>query len=197
MRIEFWIDYLCPVTYLTHKNLIDAINELGIKGYELYYRSFQLNDQELNQLKENRSFDDLLTTHKLKLKEFSTTTIHQVAHLAKRNDVSQIFAEKVLNEIFINDHDYITDEKVSKIAKECGLDPENVKTVIETHCYSKQIDSNKINAKNRGIDKVPHIRVNMKHNLIGYQEKEAIKIFLKEILEKQPKTEVCGEYCDY
>lgn len=197
MRIEFWIDYLCPITYLTHKNLIEAINELNLKGYDLFYRSFQLNEDEFNQLGNNETYLDLLKQNNLTIEKFNTTTIHQVAHLAKRKDLAQQFAEEVLNDIHIKNNKKDDNQRVFEIAKNCGIDPTEIKTVIDTQCYTKQIDSNKINAKSRGIELVPHIRVNIKNNLFGYQDKESIKKFLVDILKKQPSTEYCGEYCDY
>jgi len=197
MRIEFWIDYLCPITYLTHKNLIEAINELNLKGYDLFYRSFQLNEDECNQLGNNETYLDLLKQNNLTIEKFNTTTIHQVAHLAKRKDLAQQFAEEVLNDIHIKNNKKDDNQRVFEIAKNCGIDPTEIKTVIDTQCYTKQIDSNKINAKSRGIELVPHIRVNIKNNLFGYQDKESIKKFLVDILKKQPSTEYCGEYCDY
>lgn len=197
MRIEFWIDYLCPITYLTHKNLVDAIDELNLKGYDLFYRSFQLNDDELELMKSNKDYLKVMENNNLTIEKFNTTTIHQVAHLAKRKDLAKEFAEEILKDIHIDDNKNVNNERVFEIAKECGMDPNEIKTVIDTQCYTKQINSNKINAKNRGINLVPHIRVNVKNNLFGYQDKETIKKFLIEILRKQPSTEYCGEYCDY
>lgn len=197
MRIEFWIDYLCPITYLTHKNLVEAIEELNLKEYDLFYRSFQLNDDELELMKSNKDYLKVMKNNNLTIEKFNTITIHQVAHLAKRKDLAKEFAEEILNDIHLDDNKNVNNERIFEIAKECGMEPEDIKTVIDTQCYTKQINSNKINAKNRGINLVPHIRVNIKNNLFGYQDKETIKKFLIEILRKQPNTEYCGEYCDY
>lgn len=197
MRIEFWVDYLCPLTYLTHKNLIEVIKELNLINYELYYRSYQLDEAELKTLFDNQEYKDLLEEHNLKLKNFDTTTIHQVSHLAKRRECAQIFNEQIFEELFVKNKEELSDEIVLRIAESCGMETENIKTVIETKCYTKQIVSNKINAQNRNITYIPHIRVNIKNHLGGYQSKDQIKTFLIEILRKSPKTEYCGEYCDY
>lgn len=197
MRIEFWVDYLCPLTYLTHKNLIEVIKELNLINYELYYRSYQLDKDELNQLFVNEEYKEFLQNKNLKLKKFDTTTIHQVAHLAKRRECAQTFNEQVFEQLFAKNKEELSDETVFEIAKSCGMDDSNIKTVIDTKCYTKQINSNKINAQNRNIKYIPHIRVNIKNNLVGYQTKEEIKEFLIEILRKSPKTEYCGEYCSY
>src|SRR5690554_1388601 len=102
MRIEFWVDYLCPLTYLTHKNLIEVIKELNLINYELYYRSYQLDKDELNQLFVNEEYKEFLQNKNLKLKKFDTTTIHQVAHIAKRHECAQTFNEQVFEQLFVH-----------------------------------------------------------------------------------------------
>lgn len=189
MRFEFWIDYLCPITYLTHKNLIETMNELNIKDYEFYYRSYQLDNEDKERLiKANR---DLIEKFDLKIKDFDTDLLHQVAHLAKRKDLATEFTTLALVEIFENNKDLSDPVLVKKVALESGLLEEDIDSVLTSKCYTKQISCNKINALGRKIDTIPHIRINMKHNFRGFLEKEQMKNAVEEIVNELCKTVTC------
>lgn len=195
MRFEFWIDYLCPITYLTHKNLTEALDELNIKHYDLFYRSYQIDENHVNNLKLTTEQKNLLKDHDLKLKNFDTNYLHQIAHLAKRKGLAREFNEIVLNEIFEKNKTLDKKEDVLKLALKAGLENDDSSNVLNTECYTKQISCNKLNALNRKINLIPHLRINIKHHFNGYMTKEEIIKKIKNIMESMPKTEYCSESC--
>lgn len=195
MRFEFWIDYLCPITYLTHKNLVEALDELNIKHYDLFYRSYNLKEEDITKVNLNENYINLIKENDLDFNYFDTNYIHQIAHLAKRRNKAREFTEIVLNEIFNNKKFVTNKEEVLKLALKTGLDKDEVANVLDTECYTKQITCNKINALNRNIEVIPHIRINMKHNISGYITKDELIKEVKRIINNLPKTEYCGENC--
>lgn len=195
MRFEFWIDYLCPITYLTHKNLVEALDELNIKHYDLFYRSYNLKEEDITKANLNENYINLIKENDLDFNYFDTNYIHQIAHLAKRRNKAREFTEIVLNEIFNNKKFVTNKEEVLKLALKTGLDKDEVANVLDTECYTKQITCNKINALNRNIEVIPHIRINMKHNISGYITKDELIKEVKRIINNLPKTEYCGENC--
>lgn len=193
MRFEFWIDYLCPITYLTHKNLMETLDELEIKNYELYYRSYKL--EELKKENIPQEYLDIINKFNLEIKKFDTDLVHQIAHLAKRQELGKEFSTLALDAIFVKNNDLSKAENVKKVALLAGLPEDEVDRVLTSSCYSKEIQCNKTNALNRKIDLIPHLRINMKHNFNGYYTKEQLNEKIRAICGVLSKTERCGENC--
>lgn len=212
MRIEFWLDFLCPMTYLTHKNLTEAIKELGLQNYEFYYRSFQVKENNFdvnlidvflehhcnNSKEENIKFLEENFPNYQELKFYDTNLAHQLAHLAKHHKLAQEINTGIFQAYFENGLDISDPLVLEKIALEAGLNTDEVKYTLSSRCYSNKIAINKENASNRGITEIPHLRVNIKYNFNGYLTKEEIKKTLVDIINKKGvKFEVCGELCEF
>jgi len=190
MKIEFWLDYGCPVSYQTHKNLLEAIFELNLKDVQIYYRSYML----------ECSFGDDKDTFIKDIFEknedhpfFNTEPIHELAHLAKSENLAVEYNDKIFKSYYeenknLNDINILLD-----IACECGLNYDEAKNAIESKYYLKKINNNKENALNKGITTIPHLRFDVKDNYNKYLTKEEIK----KILSQKIKIEKIKEYCDY
>lgn len=212
MRIEFWLDFLCPITYLMHKNLTEAIKELGLQKYEFYYRSFQIKEETFNENLIDVFFEHHCNQDKEKLEEFlkvnfpkytemnfyDTNLAHQLAHLSKHKNLAQECNTEIFKAYFEKDLDISDKNVLLDVAKNIGLDLDETNFTLNTKCYSNQILINKENANNRGITELPHLRVNIKYNQNGYLTKNEIKDLLVNIINnKGSKVEVCGEYCEF
>jgi len=195
MRFEFWIDYLCPITYLTHKNLVSALDELNLKNYDLFYRSYILKEDDISKVELNENYIKLIEENNLEFNYFDTNFIHQIAHLAKRRGKAKEFSQLALKEVFENKKLLDNKDDVLNLAVKAGLKEDESLNVLNTVCYTKQIASNKINALNRKIEVIPHIRINMKHHISGYITKDELIKEIKRIINNLPKTEYCGENC--
>ncbi|WP_026391880.1 DsbA family oxidoreductase [Haploplasma modicum] len=202
MRIEFWVDYLCPITYLTHKNLIEAIDELKLEKYDLLYRSYKLDEPLYNQLKQIPELIKIVNENIPTYVDqgfYDTDYVHQLAHLAKWNNLAKEFNVLVFHEAYVNNNKINDVKFLEEVAKKINLDLTETRKVLDSCCYNKQISSNKENAKYKGIIQVPHLRINIKHNYNGYYSKQELKNIISHILEesKNPKTECSGEFCNY
>ncbi|MDY0276926.1 MAG: DsbA family protein [Acholeplasma sp.] len=212
MRIEFWLDYLCPVSYLTHKNLLAALKELNINNYELYYRSYQLKENCTDELlvKTMADYYDEKTFKKTiaildkeypkykELKMFDTSLAHQLAHLAKRFNLQVVYNMEVLKAYFEEGLEISDANILKQIGIKIGLEPQAIDYTLMSKCYKNQIAINKENASIKGINYIPHLRVNIKENFNQYLSKGEIKkIIVEAINHKGIKREICGEYCEY
>lgn len=202
MRIEFWVDYLCPITYLTHQNLLAALAELGLEENEIYYRSFRLSERVFEASKQNENIMNIVYDHfplEREFNHFDTDKAHQVAHLAKWHELGKEYNTALLRKRFDQQADITKDETILEVAKEINLNLDEVQRVLDSCCYTTQINNNKENATRRGIDLIPHIRINMKHNLNGFHTKETLVNEINNIINKKPvtKTECGGEVCEY
>ena len=190
---------------------MNAIDELGLENYELYYRSYIVNESCLVSNNSNLVIDkrgtlksndilELLDREFPKYKELpllNTELAHELAHLAKRNNLAKEYNTLVLKSYFELGKDISDKGVLLDIAKEIGLDYELAKQTLETKCYIKQIISNKENALYKGIDEIPHLRVNIKNNYNKYLSKEEIKEVFSKVLNNNKKVEYCGEFCDF
>lgn len=202
MRIEFWVDYLCPITYLTHQNLLAALEELELETTEIYYRSFRLTEEIFEASKQNEKIMKIVYDNFPKNREFNyfdTDKAHQVAHLAKWHELGKVFNSEILKRRFELNEDISDDLVILDIASQINLNLNEVRRVLDTCCYTNQITNNKDNATRRGIDLIPHIRINVKHNFNGFYTKEELLAAIKDIIAYQPKvvTECGGEVCEY
>lgn len=201
MRIEFWVDYLCPITYLTHKNLLEALDDLKLQDLDIYYRSYPIEKDLFNSLKSDESVIKIIEDHfpNMTYDYFETDNIHQVSHLAKWQNLATEFNKEVLHRRFKMGEDINDPNVLLEIAADINLDVSETKRVIESCCYDRQINNNKVNAEGRGIKQIPHLRINMKNNFNGFLSKDELIEIIKDILNYKPKapTECAGEVCDY
>ena len=135
MRIEFWVDYLCPITYLTHKNLIEAIDELKLENFELLYRSFEMIEynkkdysiMDVWMLHHNQSEEEIINLLEryypdyIKLKYVEVNKDHQLAHLAKRLDVASQTNTLLLKAFFEENLDISDNEVLTNIGQKVGI----------------------------------------------------------------------------
>lgn len=208
MRVEFWLDYICPISYKTHENLLKAIKELNIKDVEILYRSYRLesrmDSKDLKALWMFNCDDDFLNDVDILKKEYpeynklqyvDTELAHQLAHLAKKCSKQVEFNTRLLN-AFFNEHLDISDEEVIKqIALSIGLSELNVEETIMNRPFKEAIHQNLENAILKKIDRVPHIRINGKLNLAGYQSYEDLLVHLYTQKEQNEHNYCHGGVC--
>lgn len=205
MRIEFWVDYLCPITYLTHKNLIKAITEVNLNHYEILYRSFEMIDYDKKNynimdvwmLHHNKNEQEIIDLLKIyypeyeKLKYVEVNKAHQLSHLAKRHNVATKVNTLLLNAYFEKNLDISDNNVLLDIAKEVGIDAKLVLKTFENNTFRQQISLNRENAFIRDIDRIPHIRINIRNHFNGLISKERII----QILEETKNTSTDFTYC--
>lgn len=194
MRIEFWVDYLCPVTYLTHKNLIKAIDEADIKSYEILYRSFEMvnyTDKKYDimdvwMLHHNQSREEIVNFLQYvypeyeKLKLVNVNSAHQLAHLAKRYNLAKEINTKILEAYFEDNEDISNHEVLINIGTSFGIDRNIIKEVLNNDTFIEQKSLNRENAFLRGIDRIPHLRINVNNHYNGYLSTEKLITILRE-----------------
>lgn len=211
MKIEFWLDYLCPITYLTHKNLMEVLKELKIKNYELIYRSFEMIEyceedykiMDVWMLHHNQSEEEIQTFLKYqypefeKLKYFDVNKAHQLSHLAKRFNIAKEINTDLLNAFFEDDKDIANIDVLVEIGNKHGMCEALIRSTLSSNTFRNQILLNRENAFLRGIDRIPHIRINVKNHYNGYLSKVKLKeILITHCKETKVETYCVGEKCN-
>ncbi|MFP4186605.1 MAG: DsbA family protein [Acholeplasmataceae bacterium] len=207
MKIEIWFDYLCPLSYQTHKNLEFVLENYHFDDLEVIYRSYEVipkfSKHEPCTMHDVVSKHHVLTAEEAKelLKEIagidqvtpvSVHDAHRLSHLAKHQDRAYAFNKRVFK-AFYEEHMDISDEQLLRaLALEAGLDEEEVDDVLESTRYHHAVECNRENAILKGIHEIPHMRINGQIRLSGLQTiKDLITCFNRALYIENP-----SEYCE-
>jgi predicted DsbA family dithiol-disulfide isomerase len=184
MKIEMWLDYLCPLTYKVHQHLIETIEtHPESKIFEVLYRSFEMMPKQQMigmPLVAYLALHHMMTEEEVlsychcigvpidHLTVVDVKKAHQIAHLAKHKNIARQMNERLFEAYFEHGMDIGNEEVLIEIGIEAGLDELEIKDVFDTEKYIEAIDLNRENAMLKGIQNVPHIRIEGKHKLEGY-----------------------------
>ncbi len=183
MKIEFYLDYLCPKCYLQHKVIEKLISERQINQDAIIYRSFEMVDQEMF----DRDVDfvdfvakykhlpkseviDFLNETKLEIQLFPIHNVHKMAHLAKKMKKSYAFNKAVFKAIYEDHIDLSIDDKLTNLALSIGLPIKDIDLVINSDKFSQAVISNKENGQLKGVESLPFLRINQHVKLQGVQD---------------------------
>lgn len=211
MKIEIWFDYLCPLSYQTHKNLEFVLENYHFDDLEVLYRSYEVipkfNMNESCTLHDVVSKHHVLTPEEARelLKEIkdvdkvtpvSVHDAHRLSHLAKHQDKAYAFNKRVFK-AFYEDLQDISDTHVLRaLALGAGLEEDEVDDVLESGRYDHAVECNRENAIMKGIHEIPHMRINRQIRLSGLQSIKDLITCLNRALYIENPSEYCeGDNC--
>lgn len=209
MKIEFWLDYLCPKCYIQNQILENMIKHYDIHDLEIIYRSYEMVDDD--QLDPSESYISFISTYKnlslddtkkfldqyhIDLKLIKIHDVHRVAHLAKKNKVSRLFNQLVFKAIYEDHLDLGNHKNLKMIGLESGLKEKEIDEVLTSNLYDSQVLSNRENAQLKGIYELPFLRINGQMKLKGLQSEQDLVNALNQSFIAFKQTEFCeGENC--
>ena len=209
MKIEFWLDYLCPKCYLQHQILEQMIKNYEMKNIEIIYRSYEM--VEAKDFNTEEPFDIFISKHKnLPIKEVKTFLhenefnvklfrihdVHRLAHLAKKYKKTNIYNHLVFEAIYKDQLDLSNHKLLKEIGLKAGLDELLINEVLDSNLYNSQVLSNRENAQLKGIFELPFIRINGKLKFQGLQSEDTIIQSLNQSFAKLKDIDFCeGENC--
>lgn len=195
MKIQIWMDFLCPHCYVGKGQLLEAIEasgqsvDLEILSYELApdvhenMMKVDFFEKELemtvDEIKENninvlKLVEDAgLEINIDELKFSNTRKAHTLFQYFKEKDQAYNFASAVFDAYFIEGA-YLSDlETLVSIAKNYGLDKEQVKEIINNQDLISKVLSNQKFAEQVGLEEVPYVIIDDQTILSGSQSYEA------------------------
>ena len=209
MKIEFWLDYLCPKCYLQHQILEQMIKVYDMKDIDIIYRSYEM--VQAKDFNTEEAFENFISKHKnlpisevkaflyehdFNVKLFRIHDVHRLSHLAKKQKKSRLFNHLVFEAIYVDKLDLSDHHILKEVGLQSGLDEQSILEVLKTDRYSSQVLSNRENAQLKGIYELPFIRINSKLKLQGLQSQESIVKSLNQSFAKLLDIEFCeGENC--
>lgn len=185
MKIEAFIDFICPRCYVAVRHLSDALAmfEHG-DDVRIVWRSFQLDPIR------GRSFDELLIrsvmrNHRMRradaadvtatvnrklsdaaacaglvynpgtTPEGDTFAAHRVLQLAATHGIADLTVGRIQREHFEHGMGIDDRESLAVVAAEMGIDPDTARSVAFGDAYSDAVFADRDRAERRGISSVP------------------------------------------
>ena len=182
MRIQYWSDYACPYCYIGETNLRHALDELGVsyvfemKAFELnpyakksaggdivamFAAKYQLNLEDAQ--KRVDSINEMARAAGLEFdyaKVFHTNTFdaHRLTKMAMEKGgtaMADQMAERLYKAYFAEGVDVGDQEVLVKLGNEVGLDPADIRAMLEGKDYSDQVSLDERQAQMNRISSVP------------------------------------------
>lgn len=206
MRIDIWSDFACPFCYIGKRNLERALEELNpSQEVEIVFHSFQLDpnakkgsqansvsnlaekygtSKEEAQMMIDRVVDmakDVgLNYNYDKVVETNTFDAHRLVHYAREEKKDGEITERLLKAYFIDGLDIGDINVLGEIAKELGLNKEEVIKVLNSEEYASNVEEDRRRSQQLGITSVPFFVFNNKTAIPGAQPSDVFLEVLKE-----------------
>jgi len=206
MKVEIWSDVVCPFCYIGKRKFEAALSEFKeSSNIEITWKSFQLSPD--TRTDPGKNIHQYLAEHKrISLEQakllnnqvtnlakqvglvfnfdraipVNTFNAHRFLHLAKQHGLQEEAEEQLFKAYFTDGKNSDDPQTLMLIGSEIGLDPAEVKQVMESNQFASEVRQDVAEAHELGIRGVPFFLMDRKYAVSGAQDS---KVFL-ETLEK-------------
>jgi len=195
MKVEIWSDFVCPFCYMGEKRFEKALAEFKHKDeVEITFKSFQLSPDAVriegkdihqiiaekykisyeqskasnNQIVESAREVGLNYRFDL-LKPNNTGMAHQIAKFAQRVGMEKNLVDRYFKAYFEEGADIGDKETLFKLAKEVGLDLDELDKKLDEGFLKAEVFKDQQQAKALGISSVPFFIIDNKYSVSGAQ----------------------------
>ena len=196
MKIEVWSDFVCPFCYIGKRRLEEALEQFPHKeNVEVIFRSYELdpNTPKNVNMTVNEALAEKYGMTIEKAKEMSagvaeqaasvgldfhfeqminanTFDAHRLAHYGAEKGVDLQLTEALLKANFTETKNLNSHEVLAEIAKEVGLDAQEVLFVLQDEKkYANTVKRDQMIAQQMGVRGVPFFVLNEKYSISGAQ----------------------------
>lgn len=214
MKVEIWSDIACPFCYIGKRNFEGALEKFAHKDkVEVEWKSFQLDPyaeieqsmsaeemlsskyrvsvdeaKKMNQRVTNMAKDAGLDFNLSGLKLTNTFDAHRLIHLAKKHGLQDKAEETLFSAYLIQGEHVGRKDNLVKIGTEIGLNEDEVKQMLESDLYTKEVKEDMQMAQMFQISGVPFFVVDRKYGISGAQPSEHFLEVLKDTWSKEHQT---------
>lgn len=210
LAIDVWTDYVCQYCYIGKRELENAIKEARMENLvDVNYRAYQLvpdapteagthffdfasnqmgmpieKAKEMVAATTERAASLGLVYNYDNMQHQNTLKAHRIAKFAQEQGKSKEFQERLFYAVFTENAFLADTEQLVAIAKEIGLDEEQVRVVAnDEEKFASEVQQDLYEAKQIGVRGVPYYVFNDQYAVSGAQPQE---LFV-ELLEKLKK----------
>ena len=215
IKIDVWMDYVCPFCYIGYEELKKAINNSTVGDkIEINYKAFQL-DRSAPLVEGNMAIDGLVRkfgssqkvtemissiSHRAKslgikidyekMQAQNTIKAHTVYKLAEEKGLGQTFQKKAFEAIFEKGK-FLSDTNELKIlGEDIGLSADDIESCINDESkYLDKVKEDLVQARHYKISGVPFYVFNNKYSIQGAQDYGMFERLIKKIIDEDLSEE--------
>jgi predicted DsbA family dithiol-disulfide isomerase len=216
MRIDVWSDVACPWCYVGKRRLESALARFP-HDVEVVWRSFELDPAAplersgdyaghlaakygRTRAQAQEMLDSMTATAAVEGLDYrfdlarggSTYDAHRLLHLAAARGVQDALKERLLRALFTDGALVGDRETLVRLAAEVGLDPAEVRWLLEGDAYGEAVRADEAEARALGITGVPFFVVDGRYGVSGAQPADV----LLQVLERGHADALAGQSCD-
>lgn len=210
MKIEIWSDVMCPFCYIGKRRFENALTQFEFKNeIQVIWKSFQLDPsiktipgESVNQYLAERKgiavadagkMNDHVTRMASELGlhyDFDKAVVansfdaHRFSHLAAMHGLGDMAEESLFKAYFTEGKNIADHDTLVQLGIEIGLDPAEIRTMLESDLFSKDVHKDIDQAEEFGVRGVPFFVIDRKYAVSGAQDTsvflEALRISFAE-----------------
>jgi predicted DsbA family dithiol-disulfide isomerase len=213
MRIDIWSDVVCPWCYIGKRRFERALAAIDDReSIEVVHRSFQLDPTRPKGQTQNRRAmlmgkyrlsADQVQGMDVRMEQMAaaegleyhlgedgvtgnTLDAHRLLHLAKARGRQDAAVERFYRAYFTEGRSVFDAESLALLAVEAGLDPAEVREVLESDRYAADVAADVREAQALGANGVPFFVIDHRFGVSGAQATEVFAQVLARARERVP-----------
>ena len=213
LKIDIVSDIVCPWCAIGFKKLSKAMEDLNEEIlFEVNWKPYELhpeipkegfNKEEYYKIKFGNSngsrdrFNHITEEGKKAGLEFNfnksknlpnTFLAHRLLWFSRSKDMQDVMAEALFHAYFTEGRDIGSINELISISTESGLQKTEIEDFFKTDVGSDEILREELRAKEMNIFSVPTYIFNKKYLLVGGQESDTFKAYMKKVIEVDSKV---------
>ena len=213
LKIDIVSDVVCPWCAIGYKKLSEAMTQLDDEiSFEVNWKPYELHPEipkegfdkkEYYKIKfgessgSNDKFDFISEEGKKAGLEFNfkksknlpnTFLAHRLLWLCRSKDMQDVLAEALFHAYFTDGRDVGNTDELIEISSENGLNREEIKEFFQTNIGHEEVLREENRAREMNIFSVPTYIFNKKYLLVGGQESDTFKAYIKKVIEVESKN---------
>ena len=214
IKVDVFSDVACPWCYVGKRKLEQGITEFEAANpgskVEVEYHSYQLNPDmpvdyqggQADYLAQIKGFPleqvtlmnqrlggiakDVGLNYDFEAMQMTNTHLaHQLLQYAKTRGKQQQMKERIMSAHFVEGLHVGKVDELVKLATEVGLDPDEVKTVLENGSFKDAVEIDIAQAREFGIQGVPFFVIQNKYGMEGAQNPDRFVFAFNTVLAEQ------------
>lgn len=223
MRVDIWSDVVCPFCYIGKKRLEHVAEDAGIE-LDIHWHSFELDPQapekhntsntERLAKKYGRSYAEMQDMERnvaqaaategidfqwQKANSGNTFNAHRIIHLAQEKGLGDQ-AKEAFFYAYMTEGEYIGERAVvEKIAQAIGLDPKDIKAVLDSDQFTHEVRQDQALVQELKITGVPFFVFDQKLAVSGAQPREVFLQAMQQTLQQSQVSDAAscdGDQCE-
>ena len=212
LKIDIVSDVVCPWCVIGYRKLCMAMNDLKDEvTFNIHWKAYQLHPEipkegfDKEEYKKIKFGDSSASKGRLNFiaeegkkvgiefnfnksqKLPNTFLAHRLLWFSKSKGIQDLMAEALFNAYFSDGRDVGSMNELISISIENGLNKEEIKDFLKSDIGTREVSREELRAREMNIFSVPTYIFNKKYFLVGGQEPDTFKAYIRKVMEVESK----------